>query len=113
MTDITRSLIVCGVEFTFPIDFSHETAIRLTGNKQWTETYAANQARLLLHGRKIASFLISETRSCHWEKMNKHKPDPLRYEVGNFVLAKRAVKLVKVKNQVDKAKYVYTGPGVS
>ena len=110
MTDITRSMIVCGKEFTFPIDFSRETAICLTGDKQWTETYAVNQARLLLHSRKIASLPINETHSYHREKMNEHKPDPLRYEVGNFVLAKRAVKSVKAKNQVDKAQYAYTGP---
>ena len=77
MTDITCSMIVYGREFTFPIDFSHETVIRLTSNKQWAETYAANQAWLLLHSCEVASLLIGETCSYHREKMNKLKPDPL------------------------------------
>ena len=34
LTDITRSMIVTGREFAFPIDFSHEKAVELTGSKQ-------------------------------------------------------------------------------
>ena len=44
MTDIYRSLVVCGREFTFPINFSSEQAIRLTTDRKWIESYAAKQA---------------------------------------------------------------------
>ena len=51
LTDISRAMVATGYDFSFPIDFAHEKAIQLTGNKTWTETYTANQACLLLHVR--------------------------------------------------------------
>ena len=110
MNGITRSMIVCGRQFSFPIDFGHETAVCITGNKKWTETYATNQARLQLHSREIEHLLIDQNRSYHRERMNELRPDPLQYEVGDLVLAKRDVKSDKAKNKVDKAQYAYTGP---
>ena len=76
MTNITRSMVVCGRELSSSIDFSHETAVCLTGDKKWTETYASNQAQLLLHSREIVSLLIGETRSYHRKKMNELRHDP-------------------------------------
>ena len=40
LTDITRSMIVCGRDFFFPIEFSHETAVKLTSSKQWVDTFS-------------------------------------------------------------------------
>ena len=97
MTDITRIMIVCGCQWSFPIDVSHATAVRLTRDKKWADIYAANQARVLLHSDEIASLLIDQTRAYHREKMNQLRPDPLQYKVGDLVLAKRAVKSNKAK----------------
>ena len=108
-TDITRSIIICGWQFSFSIDFFHATAVRLTGDKEWTETYAANQARLLLHSREISYLLIDQTHSYHSKKMNELRPNPLRYEVGDIVLAKWAVKSDKAKNKVNKTQLAYPG----
>ena len=41
LTDITRSMIVCGRDFFFPIEFSHKTAVKLTSSKQWVDTFSA------------------------------------------------------------------------
>ena len=60
--------------------------------KKWPDTYAANQARLLLHSREITTLLIDQTRAYHRGRMNQLRPDPLQYKVGDLVLAKRAVK---------------------
>ena len=77
MTDIARSMIVCGRQWIFPIDFSQASTVRLTGDEKWADTYAANHAKLLLHSREIASLLIDQTRAYHREKMNQLRPDPL------------------------------------
>ena len=101
MTDITRSMLVCVREFSLSIDFSHKTLICLTGNKKWTETYAANQARLLLHSCEITSLLLNETCSHHQTKTNELKPGPLGCKVGSIVLETCAVKSDKANNKVD------------
>ena len=62
LTDISRSLVVCGREFTFPIDFSPGVAIHLTSDKKnWVESFAASQASLLLNARAVAKLLIEHT----------------------------------------------------
>ena len=102
MTDTTRSMIVCGRQLSFPIDLSHETAVCLTGNEKWTETYAANQAQLLLHSREIAHLLIDETCCYHQEKMNELRPDlsvtkwaALFWQNTRSSLTKQITKLIK------------------
>ena len=101
MTDISRSMIVCGRDFAFPIDFSHDTAVRLTGDKKWAETFAAKQAHLLLHSREIAKLVIDETRALHREKMNARRLNPREYNAGKKVLVRRKVQSNKAKGIVD------------
>ena len=50
-TDISRSLLVTGREFSFPIDFSTEQHQMLTSSPAKMSTYAADQAGLLACGR--------------------------------------------------------------
>ena len=110
LTNISRSMVVTGRKFLFPIDFSADKAIWLTGTKRWAESYAANQARLLLHSREIASLIIVETQSFHRERMNDLRPDPTQYAIGDKVRAHRSVRSDKAKNRVDKTEFAYTGP---
>ena len=51
LTYIKRSMIVCGRYFSFPMDFSHETAVKLKSSKQWVDIFAAEQSRLLFNSR--------------------------------------------------------------
>ena len=110
MTDISRSMIVCGRDFAFPIDYSHDKASRLTGDAKWADTFAAKQAKLLLHSREIAKLIIQETRELHRERMIARRPDPRQYEVGDKVLCRRTVQSNKAKGIVDKVQYAYNGP---
>ena len=77
MTVIAHSMIVCGRQFSFPIDFSHETAVRLPGDKKWTEIYAVNQGQILLYIHEIAHLFIDEAYSWHCKKINELRSDPL------------------------------------
>ena len=103
-------MVVTGCGFSFPISFSHEEAVHLTGTKKWAKTYAASQSRLLLHTREIVALCIDASKSYHRKRLNDLRPDPRRYVIGNLVLARRNVKSNKAKNVVDKTEFAYTGP---
>ena len=91
-------MVVTGCGFSFPINFSHEKAVQLTGTKKWVYTYTASQGRLLLYTREIVAVCIGESRSYHCERLNELRPDPRRYEIGNLMLARCSVKSNKAKN---------------
>ena len=109
LTDISRSTVVTGQNFSFPIDFSTEKAVWLTGSRQWAKFFATRQAHLLLYSRDIAILAINETRASHRECMNDLRPDPKVYETGNKVFAGRTVQSNKAKGRVDKAQFAHTG----
>ena len=58
-TDISRSLLVVGREFHFPIEFLTEQHQILTSSTLKVSLFAAEQARLLKCGREIARELIT------------------------------------------------------
>ena len=66
-TDISRSLLVTGREFNFPIDFSTEQHQMLTSKPSKVVNYAVDQANLLACGRDIAKELIHAHRAWHRE----------------------------------------------
>ena len=111
-TDISRSLLVTGREFNFPIDFSTEQHLMLTSSARKVSNYAADQAGLLSCGRLIAKELIHAHRSWHREYINSKRPDPRLYSIGDHVFAKRAVKSDKKRGLVGKLMDAYTGPWI-
>ena len=110
MTDISRSLVVCGREFTFPIDFSSAQAVRLTTDKKWIESYAASQADLMKCMRAVATLLVETVRSYHRERVNRLRPDPRIFAIDSIVMARRKVQSKKSIGRVDKVEYAFTGP---
>ena len=86
--DISRSLLVTGREFNFPIDFSIEQHQLIISTPLIINAFAADQARLLSCGRALASELIHTHRAWHRENINKLRPDPRIYSVGDHVLQK-------------------------
>ena len=109
-TDISRSLLVTGREFNFPIDFSSEQHQILTSSPLKVSSFATEQARLLKCGQEIAKVLIHAHRAWHREYINQNRPDPRQYAVGDKVFAKRAVKSIKKRGLVGKLMDSYTGP---
>ena len=109
-TDISRSLLVVGREFNFPLDFSTEQHQILTSSKLKVTSFAAEQACLLECGREIAKELIAYHRSWHREYINSRRPDPKLYSVGDKVFARRAVRSNAQRGLVGKLMEPYTGP---
>ena len=85
-TDISRSLLVTGREIQFPIDFSTEQHQLLTSTPLKVNSFAADQARLLICGRELAKHLIHAHRAWHREYINQSRPDPQMYSIGVFLL---------------------------
>ena len=67
LTNISRTVVVAGHDFSFSINFSHENSVQLAGTKKWDDTYAASQGHLLLYTREIVAVCIDESRSYHRE----------------------------------------------
>ena len=109
LTDTTQSMTAYWRYFPFPIDFSHETAVKLTSSKQWVDTFSAEQSRLLFNIQEIASLCIAETRVYHCKRINELRQDPRVFEIGDIMLAKRAVKSNKSRHIFDKTEFVFTG----
>jgi hypothetical protein len=109
-TDVSRSLIVVGREFQFPIDFSADHHSILTSTPIGVTNFAKDQATLLSCCRKIAQELISHHRSYHREYINSRRPNPRVYSIGDKVYVRRAVRSDKKRGLVDKLMNAWTGP---
>ena len=109
-TDLSRSLIVTGREFRFPIEYTPSRSINLNPSTQSVENFAQNQERLLSKSREIFKILIHEHRAMHREYVNSQRPDPLSFEIGDKVFAQRAVKSDKKRGRVGKIMIKHTGP---
>ena len=109
-TDISRSLLVVGREFQFPIDFSADQHHILTSNPDKAHAFATSQAHLLKYCRVIAQELIHHHRAWHREYINARRPSPRIYDIGDTVFAKRAVRSDKKRGLVGKLMNSFTGP---
>ena len=109
-TDISRSLVVVGREFSFPIDFSADRHHILTSNPAKVSSFASEQASLLKACRLVATELVHQHRAYHREFINERRPNPRIYSVGDIVFVKRAVKSIKSRGLVGKLMNAYTGP---
>ena len=84
-------MLVCSRDFSFPINYSSEQAIRLTYDKKWIDTYAARQAELMQSSRAAACLLFDEVCLYHRERINALRPNPRVFNEGDIVLARRKV----------------------
>ena len=109
-TDLSRSLVAIGREFSFPIDYSTSKHFELTSTPATVVSFAKDQAMLLEASRKIAAILVDEQRSYHRELVNSSRPDPRVYSIGDIVFARRAVRSDAKVGRVDKLMYAHTGP---
>ena len=109
-TDISRSLIVTGREFHFPIDFSARKHLSLTSSPDKVTEFAVSQAQLLTACRLIARELVHHHRAYHRELINSRRPSPRVYEPGDRVFSRRAIRSDKRRGIVAKVANPYTGP---
>jgi hypothetical protein len=75
-TDISRSLVAVGREFTFPIDFSSGKHWELTLSPSTVVSYSKELATHLAACRQVSELLVREQRSYHRELINARRPDP-------------------------------------
>ena len=109
-TDISRSILVTGWKFNFPIDFLTEQHQILTSNPLKVSTFAVEQACLLEFWRAIARELIHHHRAYHREYINQCRPNPQLFSVGYHVFVKRSVKSIKKRALVGKLMDSYKVP---
>jgi hypothetical protein len=89
-TDISRSLVAVGREFSFPIDFSAGTHAELISAPGVVASYSRDLAERFDACQDIAKLLVREQRCWHRELINACRPDPHIYSVGDIVFARRA-----------------------
>ena len=109
-TDIVRSQIAVGRIFHYPIDYATEESVNITFGVSSVENFATEQRKLLTCSREIFRVLIQETRSWHREYINKNRPDPIQYSIGDIVFVRREVQSNKSKGRVAKTSYKFNGP---
>jgi hypothetical protein len=109
-TDISRSMVAVGREFTFPIDFLLGKHAGLYSPRGTVESYAKQLSERLSSCRMIADLLVRKQRCWHRELVNSRRPDPCVYEVGDIVFARRATRSDSKRGRVDKLMHPYTGP---
>ena len=66
-TDLSRSLLVVGREYHFPIDFQSRSHITHNLLESEVKSYAQNLTTLLVKSREIYKILIEEHRAMHRE----------------------------------------------
>eukprot|EP00984_Skeletonema_dohrnii_P006306 scaffold2258_cov84-Skeletonema_dohrnii-CCMP3373.AAC.7 len=109
-TDFSRSLVVKGREYRFPIDFNEGKHLELISTPSSVSSYVKEQAELIQSSRAIAKALIEERRSYHREYINSNIPDPRTYRQGDRVFARRAVQSSSQRGRVGKLMHPFTGP---
>lgn len=109
-TDLSRSLLVLGREFHFPIDFTSRQHITFLVSPSAVKSYAEEMLGLLEKCQEVYKILIHEHRALHRELRNSQLRDPRKFKVGDRVFARVQVQSKKSKGQVKKLSYRTRGP---
>ena len=102
-TDISRSLLVLGREFQFPIDFATDNTFSTNNSPKIVSEYTTQS-------REINKILIEEHRVMHRELRNSEIKNEREFRFGDIVFARRQVQSNKQKGIVDKSQFASTGP---
>jgi hypothetical protein len=106
-TNISRSLVAVGREFSFLINFSAGTHAELTSAPGAVASYSQDLAERLDTCQDIAKLLVREQLR---ELINACRPDPRLYSVGDVVFVQRATQSDSKRGKVDKLMHPFTGP---
>ena len=108
-TDISRSLVAVGREFQFPIDFIRDD-INLDISLDSKISYANSLQKRLQCCQEVYKVLIDEHRCMHREYVNARRPDPFKFEKGDYVWVRRQIQSNKARGIVGKLRFQQTGP---
>ncbi len=109
-TDISRSLVVVGQEFAFPIDYSRSKHWELTSSPAMVDTYLKQLAKRLTASQDIVLLLVREQCEWHCALINSRRRDPCVYSPGDIVFARCAMRSNAARGCVGKLEYAFTGP---
>jgi hypothetical protein len=109
-TDISRSLVVVGREFAFPIDYSRSKHRELTSSPATVDTYSKQLAERLTACRNISMLLVQEQREWHRALINSRWRDPHVYLPGDIVFTCHSTRSDAACGHVGKLEYAFTGP---
>jgi hypothetical protein len=84
-TDILRSMVALGWEFSFPINFLTGKHAKLYSAPGTVDSYSKQLATWLSSCCTVAKLLVREQRCWYQELVNLHWPDPRIYSIGDIV----------------------------
>ena len=110
-TDLSRSLLVCGREFKFPIDFEDRKHTQnMTIEPVRIHSFAEDLLQLLSKSREIYKILIQEHRTLHRELRNSQIMNPRKFQLDDIVFTIVESKSNSKKGISAKLQYTRRGP---
>ena len=109
-TDISRSFVAVGREFSFPIDFLDQPSPHLDVPTSTKLQYSDELRLQLKASREVYKILIEEHRCMHREYVNSRRPDPFLFHVGDLVWCRRQIQSNRKRGIVGKLRFKQTGP---
>ena len=109
-TDLSRSLLVTGREFKFPIDIQNSKSTTFEVNEETIKTYTQEMTELLIKCREIYLLLINEHRALHREHRNSQLNNPKKFNIGDIVFTNVQIQSQSSLNKVKKLSYSRRGP---
>ena len=99
ITNLSRSLVVCGREFKFPINFTHELHQSSINQPIHVKSYASDLCQILEKSREIYKILISEHRTLHREIRNAQKTITRKFDLNDIVFT-----IIEVQSNAKKGR---------
>jgi hypothetical protein len=109
-TDLSRSLLVVGREFRFPIDIENNRHMTYNIDEVNVRTFADDLLSLLSKCREIYSLLIQEQRAMHREYRNSQLKNPKKFKINDIVFTNVQIQSNSKNDQVKKLTYTRRGP---
>ena len=109
-TDLSRSLLVTGRKFKFPIDIQNSKSTTFEVNEETIKTYTQEMTELLIKCREIYLLLINEHRALHREHRNSQLNNPKKFNIGDIVFTNVQIQSQSSLNKVKKLSYSRRGP---
>jgi hypothetical protein len=109
-TDLSRSLLVVGREFQFPIDFTSRYHVTYDLEVETIKSYSEDLCELLTKCREIYTLLISEHRAMHREYRNAQINHVRKFNTGDIVFTNVQVQSKRSSGTVAKLAYIRRGP---
>ena len=109
-TDISRSLLVTGREYRFPIDIADSKHVTFNINETKLRSFARDLTTLLTKCREIYKVLIEEHRAMHREYRNSQLSNPKKFKINDIVFSNVQIQSSSKSGKVKKLSYTRRGP---